>query len=465
LINDVLDFSKIEAGQLELERIEFDLHELVETAATIFGIRAQTKGLELLCYVDPLMPLRLIGDPTRIRQVLVNLIGNAIKFTNYGEVLICVEPGNHSARVRQNEVEVCFSVSDTGIGITGENVHKIFEKFSQADSSTTRRFGGTGLGLSISKSLVEKMGGVMTVDSAAGKGSTFRFRLALPVAESAPAGLPLGLNGRRVVIVAAHPTNRRTIRQTLAAVGLHTYEVANGSEALSILMRADSTDAVIFDHDLPDMDGYELTRRIKEMRPNPGLKLLMIAAIGGMDSAASKKLGIDVSVTKPIQPYRLIEILDNLFGGHETAIPDQKIGGAPDENGRPQKVLVVEDNPDNQRLARKMLESAGYVVELADNGMSAVNAATTKDFDLIMMDIQMPVKDGFEATREIRGWEQAQGKTRVPIIALTAHAIAGYRDQCLAHGMDDYVTKPFRKQALLAKLEKWLMETAPDSTR
>ena len=461
LINDILDFSKIEAGQLVLEKINFNLENVVEGAAEMFAMRAQNKGVELLCYVDPKLPRWWLGDPTRLRQILINLIGNAVKFTEQGEIVVRAISANTNPPNRDSEQSIQFSVSDTGIGVSQENLRKIFEKFSQADSSTTRKFGGTGLGLNISKSLVELMGGELWAESAEKKGSTFNFSITLELGhrQNESEYVYPDLQNLHVLIVDDNETNRYLINKTLTAWGVKVTEAASAPHALSILSDHDHTvDLAILDHSMPDMCGYELARRIRHLPSRRDLKIIILSSIGKLDLASESELEISASITKPVKQSKLF---DALMRGLRRNTASGKNGESVHSHGSAQhnifkRVLLVEDNLDNQKLASKILMSVGYSVDVAENGATAVAAARRYDYDLVLMDIQMPVMDGFEATHAIRQFERASGRDRVPILALTAHAIAGYREQCLRHDMDDYITKPIRKSVLLERIARWL---------
>ncbi len=459
VINDILDFSKIEAGQMEIEEITFNLKEMVEGVVEMLSVRAHNKGLELMCYIEPGIPTWVIGDPIRIREVLVNLVGNAIKFTEKGEVSVKVE------RAESDEMErvgLHFMVIDTGMGISKENQKKIFEKFSQVDSSTTRRFGGTGLGLSISKSLVELMGGRMWIESEEGKGATFHISLALRFEkreEDREKGIEFSYPDFKevsVLIVDDNKTNIVILEKTLSAWGFNVIKASSGIEALEYIRGRDNrVDLVILDHQMPAMDGVELARAIRR-EPNLGdVKMIMLSSWGGLKSDVIKELGISESIVKPVKQSKLFDVLMGVLRFRKK----EKVGSStkPVEisSRRGLRILLVEDNIDNQNLGKKILENAGYNVDIAWNGEVAVESVRRSHYDLILMDVQMPVMDGFSATREIREWERENEYARTPIIALTAHAMDGYRNRCIENEMDDYITKPLKKKILLETVEKW----------
>ncbi|RLA94834.1 MAG: hypothetical protein DRG69_04515, partial [Deltaproteobacteria bacterium] len=454
IINDILDLSKIEAGRLELERTEFELGELVETTAATLATRAHKKGLELACRISPKVPKRVIGDPMRLRQVLVNLVGNAIKFTEKGHVLINVEEkerkGNHST--------VLFSVSDTGIGIPEDKQKKIFESFTQADSSTTRRFGGTGLGLTISKRLVERMGGKIWVESELGKGSTFYFTVPFKVAEEEKEIFPTEIKELRVLVVDDSAINRLILREMLSAWGLVVGEGEDGKSALKELReaasRGDPYQLLLLDKRLPDIDGIQLARQIREgdIGEVPIIMLSSVDETGQKEEAS--RAGISDILLKPVRRSRLYNAIIK-------AVSKRKVREAPAQKlesrlkGRPLRILLAEDNIVNQKLAVRLLQRQGWEVAVANNGKEAVQMVKEGDFDLILMDVQMPEMDGLEATRLIREMEKGTGK-HIPIIALTAHAFEEDRKRCLEAGMDAYTTKPIKIQELFRMIEELL---------
>jgi CheY-like chemotaxis protein len=461
VINDILDFSKIEAGQMEIEEITFNLKEMVEGVVEMLSVRAHNKGLELMCYIEPGIPTWVIGDPIRIREVLVNLVGNAIKFTERGEVSVKVERAESDEMGR---VGLHFMVIDTGMGISKENQKKIFEKFSQVDGSTTRRFGGTGLGLSISKSLVELMGGRMWIESEEGKGATFHFSLFLkPEKREEERGRKeefsySDFKDISILIVDDNRNNRVILQKILSTWGFNVKEAESGIEALEYLMSKDNrVNLVILDHQMPGMDGIELARSIRREQNLRDIKMIMLSSWGALKSDAIKELGISESIAKPVKQSRLFDVLMGaLHSCKEKGVSADTIKSVETIRKRGLRILLVEDNIDNQNLGKKLLENAGFDVDIAENGEVAVESARRSHYDLILMDVQMPVMDGFSATREIRVWERGQGLKHIPIIALTAHAMDGYRNRCIENEMDDYITKPLKKKILLETVEKWV---------
>jgi PAS domain S-box-containing protein len=461
LINDILDISKIEAGKMEIEEILIDLREVVEGVAEVLSIRAREKGVELLSYVEPGVPSHIYGDPVRLRQVLMNLAGNSVKFTEEGEVAIKVEREEEEEGGR---VRLHFMVTDTGIGISEEDQEKIFEKFSQADSSTTRRYGGTGLGLSITKALIELMGGRIWVESEAGKGSTFHFELSVRYEEGgaeerAEYEYP-DLKDVSVLVVDDSSTNRFILRKILGAWGLKVEEAGSGAEALEKLGEAPGRyDLVILDYQMPEMDGLDVVRAIRGDGRFEDVRVVILSSWGAISRGVMEELGISEAMVKPVKQSALFNVVLKALriyreeGGEEE---EKDLRGEIRESGV-LRILLVEDNPDGQVLGRRILEKAGYVVDIVENGMRAVEAYRRYRYDLILMDIQMPEMDGFEATKRIREIE-GEGE-RVPIIALTAHAMKGYREKCLENDMDDYITKPLNKKVLIEKIDKWIDRT------
>ena len=468
LIDDILDFSKIEAGRLELEITDFDPRNLIEETAVLLAERAHRKGLELALDLPMELPEMAQGDPARLRQILVNLVSNAIKFTEHGEVVIRLTVPESSAQA----VGLRVAVSDTGIGIALAAQARIFESFVQADGSTTRHYGGTGLGLAISRRLVQLMGGDMGVESVPGVGSTFWFTLtlALAAAVSRPAWPPCAeLQGLRVLVVDDNATHREILHRQLSAWGLCETGVASGLDALVALYQAikggAAYDLALLDRRMPEMDGLELARRIRaDHRLNP-LRLLMLTSTGlGHGDPQTPALRIDGYLSKPLRQAELYDALCRLARRSASADPVSRLSRRRGEQARFNgRVLVVEDNPVNQELALAMLKNLGCQATAVDDGRAALIALEQNPYDLVLMDCQMPVLDGWVATAAWRQRERAAGGQRTPIIALTANVIKGVREQCLAAGMDDYLSKPFGQAQLAAILDRWLPTTPPSA--
>ena len=455
ILNDILDYSKIEAEHLELESIAFDVSKVVHATASLLAVRAREKHLELLAELTPEVPRAVRGDPTRLRQVLMNLIGNAIKFTEEGEVVVSVT----TALASDDRVQLRFAVRDTGIGIAPEHIGTVFKEFTQADSTMTRRYGGTGLGLAISQRLVKLMGGELQVASEVGKGSEFSFAIDFP-AEVTPAraGAIAALGGRRMLIVDDNQTNRRILHEMLAAEGINVEEVGTASEGLEALRRAAATrrpyDLAILDVQMPDMDGFQLATTVRGEKALQRTKLLMLTSAGQRgDGERCRELGIRGYLTKPMSRADLLEALGTVLAGphEETGTPEVITRHTIAESRRSLRVLVAEDNPVNQQVAVAMLVKRGHEVHLVDNGREAVSAVRERDYDLVLMDIQMPEMDGFEATQAIRAMPKAKD---LPIIGLTAHALPGERERCLSRGMTEYLAKPFKGHELFAMVER-----------
>lgn len=482
IINDILDFSKIEAGKLDLEELDFDLHTTMDEAIGLLGDRAYGKGLELTCLVQAGVPTALRGDPGRLRQILMNLIGNAIKFTEQGEVVVTVsladEPSVEAVPTNVSCRTLRFEVSDTGVGMTPEQQAKLFQPFTQADGSTTRRYGGTGLGLSICKQLVEMMGGQIGVTSTVGAGSVFWFTVRVLLQSEraeqiARASAPL--QGRRMLIVDDHATNRRVLEQSLRGHGVLCESAESGHQALDRLRdaagRQTPFDIAILDMQMPGMDGLEVARRIKADPVLQDTRLVLLTSVGRRgDAKTAQEAGIAAYLTKPIRHSLLYECLSLVLGRTPDGVTSPSQTGAPIVTrhsmsetlmqARP-LVLVVEDNPVNQKVAANMIEKLGYRVNVAANGQEAVDSLAHIPYGLVLMDCQMPELDGFEATRVIRSREeslrQAGGTpTHVPIVAMTANAMAEDRERCLAAGMDDFLSKPVTSKSLAASLNRWL---------
>jgi len=456
ILNDILDYSKIEAEHLELESIPFDVSKVVHATASLLAVRAREKHLELLAEVAPEVPRVMRGDPTRLRQVLMNLIGNAIKFTEQGEVVISV-----TAAANDGSATLRFTVRDTGIGIAAENLGSVFREFTQADSTMTRRYGGTGLGLAISQRLVKLMGGEIRVTSEPGKGSEFAFTLSLPV-EAAPPTQSMGLaalGGRRMLVVDDNPTNRRILREMLAAEGIKVDEASTAADGL-VALRRTRYDLAILDVQMPDMDGFQLVSQVRADKKLARTKLLMLTSAGQRgDGERCRELGIRGYLTKPISRADLLEALGTVLGSPEDAASaDVVTRHTIAESRATLRVLLAEDNPVNQQVAVAMLVKRGHEVHVSGNGREALEAVRARDYDVVLMDIQMPEMDGFEATAAIRALPKGKD---LPIIGLTAHALSGERERCLSHGMSDYLAKPFKAHELFALVEGTSTPKAP----
>jgi len=467
LINDILDYSKIEAGKIELETISFNLRALVEDIANSFAFSAEKKGLNFYCYLTPDAASHVIGDPGRIRQVLVNLIGNAIKFTKKGEVYLKVELVGTS----KTHHHLKFMVIDTGVGIPADKLDAIFESFTQADGSTTREFGGTGLGTTISKSFVEMMGGEIGVESEPGKGSTFWFTLALEidttVGETDRVQVPqhVDLGKLRGLVVDDNPTNRFILDEYLRSFGCASVSVEGGDQALELLRGNDGGpgfDFILTDFQMPRMSGFNFSRQVKSDATLRKIPIIMITSSCRMDDREQcREIGIEGYLTKPVRKEELKKAIETIFGGgkpEDEVVTTQSIAEQNKAGREHRLILLVEDYKTNQVVATRHLEKAGYTVFVAENGREAVEMFTDGSYHLVLMDIQMPVMNGFDAARAIREHERQNGLPETPIIALTANALKGDREKCLQAGMNDYLPKPLRSSELLAMVDKW---TAP----
>jgi CheY-like chemotaxis protein/nitrogen-specific signal transduction histidine kinase len=456
VINDILDFSKIEAGKIDLEAADFNLRDTVETTLKTVAVRADEKGLELLCEVAPEVPEAVRGDSARLRQVLINLVGNAIKFTHQGEVAVKVQ-----VETEEGEERVLrFTVADTGIGVPPEKLKLIFEPFSQADTSTTRKYGGTGLGLTISTRLVHMMGGRIWVESEVGRGTQFHFTTRVGTSEK-PVELgtiapPEILRGAKVLVVDDNRTNRRILETMLKRWEMKSTAVGTGEEALTKLSEAHDAGEpfalVLTDMHMPGMDGFALIERIRQRPELSTATIMMLTSAGHRgDAVRCQELGVAGYLLKPIRQSELREAIARVLGAREQtgAIPlitRFSLGDAR-EPGSVLRVLLAEDNAVNQRLAMRLLEKRGHRVVVADNGREALEALAKESFDLVLMDVQMPEMDGCQATAAIREKEAGTASHQV-VIALTAHAMKGDRERCLAAGMDGYLTKPIRQKEL-----------------
>jgi len=462
LINDILDFSKIEAGKLGLDLIDFNLHDTLGNTMKTLAPRASGKGLELVYQAPPSVPRDLVGDPGRLRQILVNLVGNAIKFTAQGEVVVHVETQSQT----QDGVELHFAVTDTGIGIPREKQELIFAAFAQADNSTTRKYGGTGLGLAITSQLVKMMRGRLWVESEPGQGSTFHFtaHFGLAQAPTKPHALreTVCLRDMPVLVVDDNATNRRILEAMLTHWLMQPTLADGGWAGLAAMEQAKDAERpfplVLIDAQMPDMDGFTLARRIKESPGLAGATIMMLASAGQRgDAARCRELGIAAYLIKPIRQSELLEAILVALGrpSREGERPTVLTRHSLREARRKLRVLVAEDNVVNRELAVRLLEKQGHTVAVARNGqetLEALEKATSRGFDVVLMDVQMPEMDGLEATAAIRKKEKATGR-HLPIIAMTAHALKGDRERCLAAGMDDYLAKPIQAKELLAAVE------------
>ena len=471
IINDILDFSKIQSGKLVFEALDLDLTETVEGALGMLAERTKDKRLELVSFISSDVPRLLRGDPVRLRQVLINLLGNAVKFTDHGEVVLRVDKQEQS----ETHVLLRFSVRDTGIGISAEARERLFTPFTQADGSTSRKYGGTGLGLAISKQLAELMGGQIGVESAPGEGSTFWFTARLEqqaAASPPPAADEALLAGSRVLIVDDNESSREVLHQYVESWKMRPDEAAGGLEGLEMLRRAaadgDPYQAALVDLRMAEEDGLETARAVKADEVIATTRLVLLCPFGKrLDAALMEEAGLAAYVTKPVRQSQLFDRLITVFGAGQDSkagVEEQKEATPPaqqaavNENRRQCRVLLAEDNIVNQKVALKILSKLGYTAEAAVNGAEAVKALENTPYDLVLMDCQMPEMDGYEATATIR---QREGDGhRTPIIALTANAMQGDAEKCLQAGMDDYITKPVSPQALAVALDRWAQVAA-----
>ena len=457
LINDILDLSKVEAGHIELESIEFDLSDLIEKAIEILAMRANEKGLELACHLSPDVPCSLTGDPNRLHQILVNLISNAIKFTEKGAVIVEVknEPDGETGAIH-------FAVTDTGIGISHDRLSAIFERFTQADKSITRQYGGTGLGLTISKQLAELMRGRIWAESLPGQGSTFHCVVRLEIASGEKmSGVPraIDLHGLRTLVVDDHPINRQILVETLSSWNSHVTAVGGGPQALAALRDAAGSSRpyglLLIDCRMPGMDGFQAVESIRRSGLAADLTIIMMASDHWADDIArTYDLGLGGYVTKPIRRSDLLQTLSIVIDrarGVPAASPASR--SAVPVPSRPLHILLVEDSPDNQVLVRSYLKSTPYQVDVAEHGGVAVEQFKQGHYDVVLMDMNMPVMDGYEATRAIREWELKNDMSKTQIIALTALALKEEGEKILEAGCNAHMTKPIKRQTLLEVLQ------------
>ena len=454
IINDILDFSKIEAGKMTIEQVDFDLRSLVEEVGAAFAQHAHEKGVELLTVVPPGIPALVRGDPVRIKQVLNNLTSNAVKFTEKGEVVISAEVLYETESV----VGIRLSVRDTGIGIAPEQQASIFESFTQADGSITRKYGGTGLGLTISRQLTDLMGGRIGLQSTLGVGSTFWVELPLQKSSSKSDVNEITPDQRisalHVLVVDDNATNRRILREHLQSWGCSVQEAESGQRALELLISSTSCpfDVVVLDYQMPEMHGVEMAKRLRSTESLAGCKVILLSSVGAPTHSEKERSVADVWLTKPVRRSQLYNALcevtqiEHTVTHPNTPQLERRASGV--------RVLLVEDNDVNRKLALHMLKRLGCSVEVASNGREALESTAVRHYDLVFMDIQMPEMDGVEATRLIRERERDSGH-HLPIIAMTAHAMEGDRERCLAAGMDDYLSKPVKIDLLAQMVEKW----------
>ncbi len=494
IINDILDFSKIEAGKLDMEAVEFSLSETLDNVANVISVKAQEKeNLEVLFNIDARVPNFLVGDPLRLNQILINLGNNAVKFTEQGEIVLTTR----TIEILESEVTLQFSIIDTGIGMTPQQQSRLFQAFSQADTSTTRKFGGTGLGLTISKRLVNMMGGDIWVESESGRGTTFNFTANFGLGEGKikkrlkPSS---DLQGMKVLVVDDNATSRNILQDILESFSFEVVLAASGEDGIEEIERADRDkpfELVIMDWKMPGLDGIEASKRIKHHDCLNRIPAVILVTAYGREEIMqqAEEIGLEGFLIKPVSPSILFDTIMQAFGERETG-PSQVLKRKTETESyqhlRGSRILLVEDNEINQQVAREILVGGGLEVTVVENGQEAVNAAKVNHYDAILMDIQMPVMDGYAATREIRKWEEgirnAEGGSRnengmnsslkseirnpkseiegVPIIAMTAHAMSGDEQRSLEAGMNDHVTKPIDPDRLFATLQKWLRPAA-----
>ncbi|MGB7875803.1 MAG: response regulator, partial [Anaerolineales bacterium] len=454
IINDILDFSKIEAGKMELEEQPFDLRECVESALDLVAGNAVKKGLDLAYIFEDDVPIGIYGDVTRLRQILLNLLSNAVKFTQKGEVVLTV------AGSKSRENELLFKVRDTGIGIPKDRIGRLFESFSQVDSSTTRKFGGTGLGLAISKRLAELMGGTMKAESdGRGRGATFSFNIQAKPAkvikrkrQQNMLGVQPSLEGKRVLVVDDNKTNRRILKLQTKKWGMLPRATKSPRQALRWLKGGEEFDLAILDLQMPKMDGVMLTRELRKLKGLEDLPIVLLTSLGRREVDADD-LDFAAHLTKPLKPSALFDALIGIFAQQKVKPPKAEPAKPrldPEmAKKHPLRILVAEDNQVNQKLALRLLEQMGYRADIASNGLEAVESVKRQPYDVILMDVQMPEMDGLDATRTIRKQDIRQPY----IVAMTANAMQGDREMCLAAGMEFYITKPIRVPELVAALK------------
>lgn len=461
IINDILDLSKIETGYLELDHASFDLEEIIEKTCEVFAVRAHEKGIELAFMIETNVPVSIVGDAGRLRQALSNLLGNAIKFTERGEVVLEVRRGGKVEGLR----EICFTVRDTGIGIPKNKLKEIFEPFTQVDATITRRYGGTGLGLAITKRISEVMGGSIEVESEVGRGSAFTITIPFIIGSDKPNAVRIqakDVKGLNVLIIDDNETNRMILRETLLTWGAKTIEAASGPEGLEKMRLSSKLDKpiklVLLDACMPEMDGFEVAEKIKHDPAYEGVTIMMLTSTtckGDMTRCAS--LGIDSYLIKPVKRAELFQMILFALGKTQKAsLMNQLEPEVRMEDLEKLKILLVDDSPDNRMLIRAYLKKMPYTIQTAENGEEAVNKYITGDYDIILMDMQMPVMDGYTAVRHIRSYESENAIERVPIIALTAYALSSDVAKCIKAGCDGHIAKPVKKDTLLKTIIEYI---------
>ena len=477
IINDILDFSKIESGKLELESRPFELRGCIEEALDLLAAKSAEKGLDLAYQMDDDIPSHVLGDVTRLRQVLVNLLSNGIKFTTQGEVVVQVRvdtrPGYPIENATPSAIkgiepwQLHFSVHDTGIGIPASRLDRLFKSFSQADASTTRHYGGTGLGLAISKRLVELMGGRMWVESVPQKGSTFHFVLPFQSSTATTKGALVGpqpqLSDLRLLIVDDNPTNRRILTLQVTKWGMIPRSANSGQQALDWLQKGEAFDLAILDMQMPDMDGLMLAKEIRKLPGTIMMPLVLLTSMGvRADNPAFASVAFASCLTKPIKPVQLQEVLARVVSGAKPTVRKSVTSKLdPSLASRlPLRVLLCDDNLINQKVALRLLQQMGYKADVANNGLECLAALERQPYDIVFMDVQMPEMDGLEATRQIRERQKNPAstghfKSNIAIVAMTANAMQGDREKCLSAGMDDYVAKPVRPDDVRLIIERW----------
>ncbi|MGM0501094.1 MAG: PAS domain S-box protein [Bacillota bacterium] len=469
LINDILDLSKIEAGQIELEETDFNLTTTVEKITELMSVRAYKKGIELALRIEPEVPVKLNGDSARLRQILINLLGNAVKFTSEGEVVLEVEKEAEVELENQTGVELLFSVHDTGIGIAQAKQEQIFSSFTQADSSSTRKYGGTGLGLTISRKLVDLMGGDIGVKSTLGEGSTFYFKVTFPLADGEVQVQKFGeattdLKGLEVLIVDDNSTNLLILEEILTNEGASVTKAVNGKEALSELRTNPSYDLIALDYLMPQLNGYQVAQKVRENLELEEIKIIMLSSsFNRSDETEDLDKYIDQYSRKPIRKQNLLDNINQVFREEkneealekETATINKSESTDIADVSSQMNILLVEDTEENRMLIKLHLKNKDYQIDIAENGVQAVEKFKANNYDLVLMDIQMPKMDGYQATKEIRAWEEKQDITATPIVALTAYALDKDADEALEVGCDAHLAKPIKKDNLFKVINKY----------